>query len=123
MAGASRHLTPSSPGLNNRSATGGGMVQAERASAGLRNVVVSESQISSIDGTRGILAYRGIDIHALAEHSSFEEVVYLLHQGTLPGRAALQILNEELVRERGVPPEMLEILRRLPRDTHPMASL
>jgi len=99
------------------------MVQAERTSAGLRNVVVSESQISSIDGTRGILAYRGIDIHALAEHSSFEEVVYLLHQGTLPRRAALQTLNEELVRERGVPPEMLEILRRLPRDTHPMASL
>jgi len=99
------------------------MVQAEKTSAGLRGVVVSESRISSIDGQRGILAYRGIDIHALAEHSSFEEVVFLLHEGTLPNRAALQALNEELVRERGVPPEALEILRRLPRDTHPMASL
>jgi citrate synthase len=51
------------------------------AGAGLRNVAVAESRISSIDGTRGVLAYRGIDIHALAEHSSFEETA-LLHQGS-----------------------------------------
>src|SRR4029078_86347 len=49
--------------------------------------------------------------------------VFLLHEGTLPNRAALQALNEELVRERGVPPEGLEILRRLPGDTHPRAAL
>ena len=54
-----------------------------KPAAGLRNVVAGESGISSIDGQRGVLAYRGIDIHELAERSSFEEVVFLLHRGTL----------------------------------------
>ena len=61
------------------------MVEAVKTS-GLRNVVAGESSISTIDGERGILSYRGIDIHELARHSTFEEVVYLLHQGSLPTR-------------------------------------
>jgi citrate synthase len=91
--------------------------------AGLRNVVVGESRISSIDGARGVLAYRGIDIHALAEHAGFEEVVFLLHRGGLPKPAELTAFSAELARERRVPDEVLELLRRLPRATHPMAAL
>jgi citrate synthase len=93
------------------------------AGAGLRNVAVAESRISSIDGTRGVLAYRGIDIHALAEHSSFEETAYLLHQGELPSRRELEVFSAELVRERAVPDLILAVLQALPAKTHPMTAL
>ncbi|HEY6551991.1 MAG TPA: citrate/2-methylcitrate synthase [Vicinamibacteria bacterium] len=91
--------------------------------AGLRNVAVAESRISSIDGTRGVLAYRGIDIHALAEHSSFEETAYLLHHGELPTRAELEAFSAELAGERAVPDLAREILRALPGGTHPMTAM
>ena len=95
----------------------------KQAGGGLRNVVAGESRISSIDGTRGILAYGGIDIHALAEHSTFEEVVFLLHRGTLPTREELDRLRGELQRQREVPRSLLDVLRELPRRAHPMTSL
>ena len=93
------------------------------AGAGLRNVAVAESRISSIDGTRGILAYRGVDIHALAEHSCFEETAYLLHQGELPTRSELDAFSSELARQRAVPDTALAVLQALPLGTHPMTSL
>jgi citrate synthase len=91
--------------------------------AGLRNVAVGESRISSIDGERGILAYRGIDIHALAEHSTFEETAFLLHVGELPTRDRLRAFEEELARSRGVPAPIALIARALPSGTHPMCAL
>jgi citrate synthase len=94
-----------------------------KPAAGLRNVVAGESGISSIDGQRGVLAYRGIDIHELAERSSFEEVVFLLHRGTLPSRPQLEEMRTALVRDRPVPAAVLDLLRRLPRGTHPMTTL
>jgi 2-methylcitrate synthase len=91
--------------------------------AGLRNVAVAESRISSIDGARGILAYRGLDIHALAEQSSFEETAYLLHEGELPTRRELLAFSAELAAQRGVPDVVQGVLRALPRNTHPMTAL
>ena len=90
---------------------------------GLRNVVAGQSALSSIDGARGLLAYRGIDIHDLAEHSSFEEVVFLLHRGSLPKVAQLEALRQELARERAVPEGVVALLRGLPPSSHPMAAL
>jgi citrate synthase len=43
------------------------------ATKGLQDVVANESSICFIDGARGILSYRGIDIHELAQRSTFEE--------------------------------------------------
>jgi citrate synthase len=94
-----------------------------KPATGLRNVVAGESRISYIDGARGLLAYRGIDIHELARHSSFEEVVFLLHRGVLPRPAELAAFRAELARERRVPDEALDVLRRLPQRTHPMSAL
>jgi citrate synthase len=93
------------------------------AGAGLRNVAVAESRISSIDGARGVLAYRGLDIHALAEQSSFEETAYLLHEGELPTRAELRDFSQELSRERAVPETVVAVLRALSPGTHPMTAL
>ncbi|HEV7673185.1 MAG TPA: citrate/2-methylcitrate synthase, partial [Candidatus Angelobacter sp.] len=45
---------------------------------GLEGVVAASSGVCYIDGDAGVLAYRGIDIHELAEKSTFEETCYLL---------------------------------------------
>jgi citrate synthase len=98
------------------------MAEAAKAS-GLRNVVAGQSSICSIDGARGVLAYRGIDIHALAIHSCFEEVVFLLHRGQLPQRSELTAFRWELARERQLPEGVVALLRGLPHGTHPMTAL
>ena len=57
---------------------------AAHAPKGLEGIVATNSSICYIDGDQGILAYRGIDIHELADHSNFEETCYLLWFGRLP---------------------------------------
>ena len=63
---------------------------------GLEGVVAAVSGICYIDGERGILAYRGIDIHELASKSNFEETTYLLWFGKLPNRAELDNFKRRL---------------------------
>jgi 2-methylcitrate synthase len=98
------------------------MVEAVKSS-GLRNVVAGESSISTIDGDRGILSYRGIDIHELARHSTFEETIWLLHQGSLPTAEQLSGFRAQLARERPLPDALLSVIRALPRGAHPMTTL
>ncbi|HSM76755.1 MAG TPA: citrate/2-methylcitrate synthase, partial [Bryobacteraceae bacterium] len=57
--------------------------------AGLEGIVAAESQICYIDGNAGILSYQGFNIHTLAEHATFEEVIYLLWHGKLPNQSEL----------------------------------
>ncbi|TMF55811.1 MAG: citrate synthase, partial [Chloroflexi bacterium] len=54
--------------------------------AGLEDVIAANSAICDIIGPEGKLTYRGIDIHDLARHSSFEETTYLLWFGHLPSQ-------------------------------------
>ena len=56
-------------------------VTTHLAPKGLEGIVATNSSICYIDGDRGVLAYRGIDIHELADHSNFEETCYLLWFG------------------------------------------
>ena len=70
------------------------------ASKGLEGIVATTSSICYIDGDRGVLAYRGIDIHELADNSNFEETCYLLWFGKLPTRRELRELHERLAEER-----------------------
>jgi citrate synthase len=96
---------------------------AKAPGGGLRNVVAGETRISSIDGQRGILAYGGIDIHELAEHSTFEEVVFLLHRGVLPKRDELREMRDRIAAERPLPRAVRELLALVPAGTHPMTTL
>src|SRR2546422_561228 len=68
---------------------GEGSPMSSEAKSGLEDVVVSTSDICFIDGREGRLVYRGYDVNDLVEHSSFEEVVYLLWHGSLPSRKEL----------------------------------
>jgi len=83
----------------------------ETTMAGLEGVIAGESEICYIDGYQGILSYRGYNIHTLADHAIFEEVIFLLWNGWLPKRAELDQLKKELVAERGLPAPVIEFLR------------
>lgn len=93
------------------------------APKGLEGVVATTSKICYIDGEQGVLAYRGIDIHELADHSTFEETCYLLWNGALPTRTQLKELQEHLAEERKLPSGVIEILRTLPKGALPMDVL
>ncbi len=79
--------------------------------AGLEGVIAGESEICYIDGYQGILSYRGYNIHTLAEHAVFEEVIFLLWNGWLPKQAELDQLRKDLVAARGLPRPLIEFLR------------
>jgi 2-methylcitrate synthase len=93
------------------------------APKGLEGVVATTSQICYIDGELGILAYRGIDIHELAEKSTFEETCYLLWNGKLPTQSELNGLRERLAAERNLNPAIIEFLRTAPKGAMPMDVL
>ncbi len=90
---------------------------------GLQDIVAASSSICYIDGDRGVLSYRGIDIHELAEKSNFEEVCYLLWFGRLPLDHELATLAAEMGRNRTLPPEIIDFLRMFPKDANPMDIL
>ncbi len=90
---------------------------------GLEGVVATVSSLCYIDGDRGILAYRGIDIHDLAENSTFEEVCYLLWYGKLPTRRELEELRGALAEARKLDPAIFTLLRQFPRTALPMDVL
>ena len=93
------------------------------AAKGLEGVVATTSSICYIDGDRGVLAYRGIDIHELADRSSFEETCYLLWYGRLPTRDELRELTAHLAEERRLDASIYEYMRSLPKDALPMDML
>jgi citrate synthase len=96
-------------------------MESQALSRGLRNVVLDRTESSFIDGEQGILLYRGYSIHDLAEHSTFEEVCYLLH-GSLPTREELDAFDRRLRRQRAIAPGVIETIRQN-QTAHPMDVL
>ena len=90
---------------------------------GLEGVVAASSGVCYIDGDAGVLAYRGIDIHELAEKSTFEETCYLLWFGRLPKAAELADLKQKLGAERKIDPAIYTMMRELPKTALPMEVL
>lgn len=93
------------------------------AAVGLRGVVAATSSIGDVDGANGVLIYQGFDIHELATHSTFEEVIYLLWHGRLPIREELDELRETLCSSYELPSEVLDLMRSFPREAEPMDVL
>jgi len=86
--------------------------------AGLEDVVAGESAICYLDGTRGVLAYHGYDIHDLANAergASFEEVCFLLWHGRLPNRPELGDLQTQLIQARTLPDPIVRAMRTFPK--------
>jgi citrate synthase len=93
------------------------------AGKGLEGIVAANSGICWIDGEAGVLAYRGIDIHELAENSTFEETAYLLWNGTLPNASALRGFHDQLAKSRQLDPRIIDLLRACPASATPMEVL
>lgn len=93
------------------------------SAAGLRGVAAATSSISDVNGEKGQLIYQGYDIHDLAAHSTFEEVIFLLWNKRLPKRAELDELKGALSAVYETPPEILDLMKRFPREADPIDVL
>lgn len=94
-----------------------------KKTGGLAGLVVGNTAICTV-GKEGVgLTYRGYDIHELAEHSTFEEVAYLLIYGELPTQKELQAYCEKLMMLRELPDQLKLVLETIPGKTHPMDVL
>ena len=93
------------------------------AGKGLEGIVAANSGICWIDGDAGVLAYRGIDIHELAVHSTFEETTFLLWNGHLPNELALREFSSQLALARSLDQCIVDMLRTFPKSATPMEVL
>jgi 2-methylcitrate synthase/citrate synthase II len=91
-------------------------------SPGLAGVIAGETEICWVDPNAGLM-YRGYDIHEMAEKANFEEVAYLLLNGELPTVSEREEFSRALAKERPLPKEVLEMMRLMPKNTHPMDML
>ena len=93
------------------------------SAAGLRGVSAATSSMSDVVGDKGQLIYQGYDIHDLAAHSTFEEVIFLLWNKRLPKQAELDELKAALATAYEVPSEIVELMKRIPRNADPIDVL
>ena len=91
--------------------------------AGLEGIIAGESEICYIDGYNGILSYRGYNIHVLADHATFEEVIYLLWKGKLPNQTELGKLKADLATVYSLPVDVIQFLGAAPKSALPMDVL
>ena len=92
----------------------------ETKNIGLRGVKVADTRISDVDGERGNLIYRGLNICDLVVYSTFEEVSYLLLDDHLPPAEELKKFQLALVLEREVPEVAYRFMKMMPITSHPM---
>ena len=90
---------------------------------GFVSTAACDSDITFIDGNKGILLHRGYPIEQLAEKSNFLEVCYLLLNGELPNHSELAAFKEEIRYHTMVDEQIHEFFKGFPRTAHPMAML
>ncbi len=98
-------------------------VTTETVARGLEGVNVTATRLCRIDGIKGELVYSGYNIFDLADHSSFEEVAFLLWNQRLPEKAELASLNASLLAERSLDEIIERLLRELYTHVRPMRTL
>jgi len=91
--------------------------------SGYVNTGSCTSDITFVDGERGILRYRGIPIEQLARYSSFRETAYLLINGVLPTRSELNHMSVLLNDHSLIHEDMHIFFENFPRASHPMGIL
>ncbi len=90
---------------------------------GYGNTGACESNVTFIDGEKGILRYRGYPIEQLAEHSSFLESAYLVIYGELPTTEQLATFRSRVSDAGSLPPAVAAVIEAFPPEAHPMAVL
>jgi len=87
------------------------------------NTASCKSQITCIDGAKGILRYRGYPIDQLAEQSTFLEVAFLLIRGDLPNKDELDYWTRRIMRHTYIHEDLAEQMKSFRYDAHPMGML
>lgn len=90
---------------------------------GLAGIPAAKSTVAFIDGQVGKLQYRGYPAEVLAEHCTFEEVTYLLLNGSLPTQAELSSFDAELRGMRALKFPLVDMMKAMPVTAHPMDVL
>lgn len=90
---------------------------------GYKNTGCTVSNITFLDGEKGILRYRGYSIEDLAEKSSFTEVMYLLLYGELPTEKQLSNFNYIISQHTLVHENLMKVFEVFPSGSHPMGQL
>jgi citrate synthase len=90
---------------------------------GLEGIVAAQTEMSYIDGANGVLEYVGIPIGPLAQHSTFEETVYLLWNRRLPTKGELDKFTTDLRSRYSLADGISDRIRRLPKTAEPMHML
>ena len=90
---------------------------------GYGNTGSCTSDITFMDGEKGILRYRGIPVEQLAEQSTFKETAYLLIHGKLPNQKELTDFSVLLNDNSLVHEDMRAFYENYPRSSHPMGIL
>ncbi len=101
----------------------GGQTSATAYKDGLEDIIAARSAICRVDGEAGRLYYRGYEIADLAGAASFEDATRLFWVGELPSPAERAEFGARLGETRPLPPPVLDLLRRLPRECHPLDAL
>jgi citrate synthase len=90
---------------------------------GFTSTASTESNITFIDGDKGVLQYRGYPIADLAENSSFLETCYLLLNGELPNKGQMEKFEYTINHHTMVHEQLATFYRGFRRDAHPMAVM
>jgi citrate synthase len=90
---------------------------------GLEGVPVTQSSISFVDGQKGVLEYRGINIQDLARNSTFLETSFLLIWGHLPSKDELAEFEHEIRYHRRLKYRIRDMMKCFPESGHPMDAL
>ena len=87
---------------------------------GLLGIIVDETEISKVMPEINSLTYRGYAAQDLCARCNFEEVAYLILNKELPKKNQLKQFVKELIKERTLSKNLIEILKRIPKNSHPM---
>ncbi len=90
---------------------------------GFMSTAACASEITFIDGDKGILLYRGYSIADLAEHTDYPDVCYLLFYGELPNKEQKATFIHQVKHHTMVHEQLSHFLYGFPRDSHPMAIM
>jgi citrate synthase len=90
---------------------------------GLDDIPAAQSSISDVDGHKGILEYRGINVETLAEKSNFLETAYLLIWGKLPTQEELELFEHDIRYHRRIKYRIRDMMKCFPETGHPMDAL
>ncbi|MES0490433.1 MAG: citrate synthase [Leptospirales bacterium] len=90
---------------------------------GFTSTASCRSNITFIDGKKGILRYRGYPIEELAEQSSYLESCYLLLYGELPDPAQFAAFTSSIKHHSILHEGLKSFYNGFSRDAHPMAIM